>query len=149
MGVNFQANPISSISILCSIILMLTFFTTPSLSFNKGPYDLFKQFNFPKGILPRGATNYTFDNSTGNFTINLEKPCNYKIQSFEWRFKSTITGIITKDNITSFEGLQVKVVFWISITKLTNTEKGIVTFYAGNIPLIVPTILLKVSPLCL
>ncbi|KAE9591152.1 hypothetical protein Lal_00039846 [Lupinus albus] len=152
MGVKFQANSLSSISILCSIILMLTFFTTPSLSTDNStssPYDFLEEFNIPRGILPQGATNYTFDNSTSKFTINLENACTYKIKDVTLKFNPTITGIITNNSISSFEGVHLKVIIEIPITKVS-IEKDLVKFKAaGIIPINIPTILYKFSLPCL
>ncbi|CAL0309685.1 unnamed protein product [Lupinus luteus] len=152
MGTIFQPNPISSISILCSIIFILTSVTTQSLPFRRSqlsPYGFIGQFNIPRGILPRGATSYTFDNFTGQFTINLKEACTYKMQTFAVKFNTTITGIITKNNMSSLKGVQVRVAFWINIRKVSSIQMGVVKFEAGVIPIIVPAIFFKLSPPCI
>ncbi|CAL0333058.1 unnamed protein product [Lupinus luteus] len=123
MGFNLEAKSISWISILCSIILMLTYSTTPSLS-TQTPYDILSSHNLPKGILPHSEEmHYQFDASTGKISIKLNRPCTYRPEGYTLKFETTMSGVITNDSISNVEGVKVKKLFqWLTITKVVRVK---------------------------
>ncbi|CAL0310229.1 unnamed protein product [Lupinus luteus] len=156
MCVDSQANPFSSISILCSIILILTFFTTPSLSVPKKTstpstaYDFLQQNNLPRGLLPRGAKSFRYDSSSGKFTIKLNNTCRYsKTEFLKVKYNPTITGTIGKNIITSLGGVKVKLVFvWVNVRSVSRNSEELI-FIAGLLPIPVPAPLFRITPPCL
>ncbi|XP_019425010.1 PREDICTED: uncharacterized protein LOC109333882 [Lupinus angustifolius] len=137
MGANFQSKPISWISILCSIILLLTYFTTPSLSastkYDLNPYDILLRNNLPKGLLPVGAITQHFDGNTGKCTFKLNHSCTYKIDGNYLKFESTVSAIISSNSISNVEGVKLKIVSqWVSITKVNRIQDQL-KFAAGNV----------------
>ncbi|CAL0310227.1 unnamed protein product [Lupinus luteus] len=153
MGVKFYANPISWISILCFIILVLTFFSTPSLSAPKKQistaYDVLRQNNLPRGLLPSGVKSFHYDNSTGKFTINLRKACVYSKSDFlKLKYNPSIKGVIAKNIITSLGGVKVKLLFvWVNIRQVSRNN-GEIIFAAGTVPIPAPATLFTFIPSC-
>ena len=124
MGFSFQARPISSIPILCFILI---FFSTPSSASSENTtltaYDVLQQYNFPIGLLPSGVVGYELDSSTAKFKAYLDGTCKFKIESYELKYKSTITGVITENKISSLKGIEVKVlILWLNIVSVTRDE---------------------------
>ncbi|KAE9590554.1 hypothetical protein Lalb_Chr20g0108941 [Lupinus albus] len=115
MGTNFEAKLMSCISILCSIMLLLTYFTTPSLSAipRPTPYEVIRKYNFPVAVLPKGIIGYYLDTSavTARLTINLKNRCSYKIQEIHFNYEPTAVLALNNDSqLISFAyGVQVEV----------------------------------------
>lgn len=127
MGFNFQAKPISPTPILRSILFLLVCFLIPPASAKNTTtltaYDVLQHCNFPVGILPKGVVGYEMDRTTGKFKAFLGETCTFTIESYELKYKSTIAGVITKDSISSLEGVEVKVLFmWLNIVTVTRDE---------------------------
>ncbi|XP_031261617.1 uncharacterized protein At5g01610-like [Pistacia vera] len=115
---------------LSLIFIFLIFFSTPfvfaddnTTTTTKTAYEILEEYDFPIGLLPTGVTGYEFDNSTGKFSVYLNGTCTFSIDSYELKYKSTITGVLTTDKLSSLSGIKVKVVlFWLSITKVTRDD---------------------------
>ncbi|KAM7275678.1 hypothetical protein ACFE04_017544 [Oxalis oulophora] len=71
-------------------------------------YEVLKQYNLPVGLLPRGVVSYTLDNSTNRFEVNFPATCSVKLQRYEVKFNSRVTGIISKDRVSRLNGIKVK-----------------------------------------
>ncbi|KAJ1402370.1 hypothetical protein SESBI_28062 [Sesbania bispinosa] len=127
MGFNFQAKPIFPTPITRSILFLLILFVIPSASAENATtftaYDVLQQYDFPVGLLPKGVVGYELDSTTGKFKAYLDGSCTFKIESYELKYKSTITGVIKKDGITGLKGIEVKVLFlWLNIVTVTRDE---------------------------
>ncbi|KAL5561428.1 hypothetical protein UlMin_031175 [Ulmus minor] len=109
-----------------SILCLILFFILPiasSSSETLTAYEALEEYDFPVGILPKGVLSYELDTSTGEFSAYLNGSCTFTIDSYELKYKSTITGIITKDKLSSLSGIKVKVLFlWLSIVKVTRDD---------------------------
>ncbi|XP_041020192.1 uncharacterized protein At5g01610-like [Juglans microcarpa x Juglans regia] len=117
--------PMSPITtILCLILLFLLSFATPSPSHDSiTAYEVLEEYDFPVGILPKGVLGYELDSSTGKFSVYLNGSCTFSIDSYELKYKSTVTGVIAKDKISSLSGIKVKVLFlWLSIVSVTRED---------------------------
>lgn len=85
--------------------------------------EILEEYDFPIGLLPKGVTGYDFDTSTGKFAVYLNDTCTFTVDSYELRYKSTVTGVLTKDKLSSLSGVQVKVfLFWISIIEVIRDD---------------------------
>lgn len=83
-------------------------------------YDVLESYDFPVGLLPKGVVSYELDASTGEFTARLNETCTFSIESYELKYKTTITGVISQDKITSLSGIRVKVlILWLDIVEVT------------------------------
>ena len=101
----------------CLVLLFLSTAAdeTPSV------YQLLQQFDFPIGLLPKGATGYELNNATCDFEAYLgDVACSFSLEgSYELKYKSTIKGKISKDKLTKLEGVSVKVVgMWMNIVEV-------------------------------
>ncbi|KAL6208207.1 hypothetical protein ACLB2K_019158 [Fragaria x ananassa] len=100
----------------------------PASNFDERPhsYEALEEYDFPVGILPKGVLSYEVGNSTGEFSVYLNGSCTFSIDSYELKYKSTITGVITNDKISSLSGIKVKVLFlWLSIVTVVRDEDEI------------------------
>lgn len=83
-------------------------------------YDILKQYDFPVGLLPKGATGYELNTKTGKFTAYLNETCSFYIQSYELKYKSTIKGVISQGKLAKMKGISVKVeLLWLKIVEVT------------------------------
>jgi len=58
--------------------------------------------------------------------VHLSNTCKFYIQSNELEYKSTITGVITRDRLTKLKGVSVKLLFlWLSIIKVVKDGDGL------------------------
>ncbi|MBA0818303.1 hypothetical protein Gohar_028024 [Gossypium harknessii] len=82
-------------------------------------YQVLQQYDFPAGILPKGVSGYELNRGTGEFSAYLQGTCNFKIDSYELSYKSTIQGVISPGRITNLKGVSVKVLFfWLDIVQV-------------------------------
>ncbi|KAF8401443.1 hypothetical protein HHK36_012382 [Tetracentron sinense] len=118
MNLLFKPNPMSLMAFLCLILLCLT----PLMADEDTPtvYDALKEYDFPVGLLPKGVVGYDLDKATGKFSAYLNGTCSFSLEnSYQLRYKSTITGIISRDKLTNLKGVSVKVLlFWINIVEV-------------------------------
>jgi len=102
-------------------------------------YEVLNSFDFPVGLLPKGVTSYHLNRATGEFKVHLNQTCKFRIQSYELEYKSTITGVITRDRLTRLKGVSVKIVFlWVSIVEVVKDDDELqfsVGIASANFPL--------------
>ena len=99
-----------SISLLATLCLILIH-STQANSILKTPnaYEVLQQYDFPAGLLPRGLNSYDLDSGTGQFSAYFNESCSFSVQgSYEMKFKSTISGYITKGTLSGLSGVSVK-----------------------------------------
>ncbi|RHN48964.1 hypothetical protein MtrunA17_Chr7g0269431 [Medicago truncatula] len=81
-------------------------------------YEILKQYDFPVGILPQGATGYELNKNTGKFTVYFDDTCIFPIKSYDLKYKSTIKGVISKGKLSKLKGVTVKVeLLWLKIVE--------------------------------
>ncbi|XP_059664310.1 uncharacterized protein At5g01610-like [Cornus florida] len=104
------------------LIIFLTNFQTPSTAGNDTSptaYQVLEEYDFPVGLLPKGVQGYELNETTGEFSVYLNGTCSFSIDGYKLKYKSTITGVISKDKLKSLEGISVKVLFfWINIVEV-------------------------------
>lgn len=83
-------------------------------------YDILRSYNFPPGLLPKGATGYDLDPATGKFTVYFDGTCSFSLQgSYDIRYKSQVSGRISDGKLTDLKGISVKILFlWINIVEV-------------------------------
>nr|GMD15634.1 uncharacterized protein At5g01610-like [Ipomoea batatas] len=116
-----MASSVQLLSVLLSCFALL--FAVPQAAGDTilTAYQVLQQYDFPVGLLPTGVTSYELDTSSGDFSVYLKESCSFKIDGYELKYKSTITGKISKDELSSLGGVQVKILFfWINIVEVTN-----------------------------
>jgi hypothetical protein len=113
------------------LVIAVTAAAAASASDKPTAYEALAGFDFPPGILPKGAVAYTLDNSTGAFTATLDSSasgsgghvCEFSIQgSYSLRYQTKISGRISPDRIADLQGVSVKVLFfWLNIVEVTRS----------------------------
>ncbi|KAK7259314.1 hypothetical protein RIF29_24918 [Crotalaria pallida] len=109
----------SSIIFLC-ILVYVTVTHSMRLQEKLSAYNILEQHDFPVGLLPEGATDYELNIKTGKFTAYLSQTCTFFIQCYELKYKSTVTGVISKGKLAKMKGISVKVgLFWLNVVEVT------------------------------
>ncbi|KAL5791851.1 hypothetical protein ACOSP7_000445 [Xanthoceras sorbifolium] len=106
---------------LLTLLILISFTTLPLVVANSKPsvYEVLQSYDFPVGILPRGVTSYELNEDTGEFSVHLNNTCSFSIESYNLKYKSTITGVISKDRLNKLKGVSVKVLlFWLNIVEV-------------------------------
>lgn len=136
----------SPMAILCLIFFCLISLETTSASLTA--YEVLEEYDFPVGLLPKGVLGYKLDTSTGKFSVYLNGTCTFSIDSYELKYKSTITGVIAKDKLTSLSGIKVKILLlWLSIVKVTRDDDEL-EFSIGIASADFPVSSFEESPTC-
>ncbi|XVE73346.1 hypothetical protein DITRI_Ditri11bG0110400 [Diplodiscus trichospermus] len=83
-------------------------------------YEVLQNYNFPVGILPKGVVKYDLDESTGRFHAYFDSSCSFSLEgSYQLKYKSTISGIISNNRLKDLSGISVKVLFlWLNIVEV-------------------------------
>ncbi|KAK0582761.1 hypothetical protein LWI29_029270 [Acer saccharum] len=115
------------ITTILLLLLLISFSTVAYVSGDnddtKTVYQVLQGYDFPVGIIPKGATGYKLDNSTGKFSLYLNGSCSFSIDSYKLKYMSTITGVIKKDKLSSLSGIKVKVlILWLSISEVIRDD---------------------------
>ncbi|KAK2965181.1 hypothetical protein RJ640_019936 [Escallonia rubra] len=121
----FPVNPMFPPAILCVFVAYLTFFSASPVAGHdtQTAYEVLEDYDFPVGLLPTGVTGYELNTTTGKFKAYLNGTCSFSIDSYKLKYKSTISGVITTDKLTSLKGISVKVLlFWVNIVKVTRDD---------------------------
>lgn len=100
---------------------LLIISTSPAISDGTPTvYQVLQEYGFPVGVLPKGATKYELDRSTGKFTVYLNKTCTFTIQGYDLKYDSRITGVVSYRKITNLSGVHVKILFfWVGIGEVS------------------------------
>ncbi|KAG9443835.1 hypothetical protein H6P81_015175 [Aristolochia fimbriata] len=84
-------------------------------------YNVLEQNDFPRGLLPHGATGYELDPKTGRFSVFFNGSCSFSLPDSSYRlsYASVITGTISKGKLKNLGGVRVKVLFfWLRIDQV-------------------------------
>ncbi|XVE73347.1 hypothetical protein DITRI_Ditri11bG0110500 [Diplodiscus trichospermus] len=118
---SLHLKPISSFAFLPLVLLFLI--SSASGDNSLTAYEVLEQYDLPIGLLPNGVLSYELDNSSGEFSVYLNGSCTFSIDSYELKYKSTITGVISKDKLASLSGIKVKVLLlWLNIKSVILDE---------------------------
>ncbi|GMP35096.1 hypothetical protein CsSME_00007693 [Camellia sinensis var. sinensis] len=115
----------SSPAILFVVLILLISLSTSSATGDDTltAYQVLEQYDFPVGILPIGAKSHELDKSTGKFKAYLDEMCTFTIQNYELKYKSTITGVISKGKLKNLKGVSVKILFlWLNIGEVIRDD---------------------------
>lgn len=108
-----------------TVSFSLLFFLSLSAASSARPtaYEILERCDFPVGLLPNGVTGYEFNEDSGEFKVHLSQTCKFHIESYQLEYKSTITGVLSKDRITHLKGVSVKVlILWLNIVEIVKED---------------------------
>uniref|UniRef100_A0A1J3I893 DUF538 domain-containing protein n=1 Tax=Noccaea caerulescens TaxID=107243 RepID=A0A1J3I893_NOCCA len=139
----------SSDAITSSLIFFLLLTVSFAASDQKPTaYEAVKSYNLPPGILPKGVVDYELNPKTGEFKVLLNDTCEFSIQSYQLKYKSTISGVITTGHIKNLKGVSVKVLlFWVNIVEVS-LDSGDLDFSVGIASASFPAVDFVESPQC-
>lgn len=125
---NPKAQTMSSLAAILALFVILSPFATSSTAAagnddSRSAYDIIQDFDLPMGLLPKGVTGYELDRSNGQFQAYLNGSCSFALEgSYQLKYKSTITGSISKNKLSGLTGVSVKVLFlWLNIVEVTRS----------------------------
>lgn len=90
-------------------------------------YEILQSYDFPAGLLPKGATGYDLDEKTGKFNAYFNKSCSFSLEgSYQLKYNSKISGYISKGKLSKLSGVSVKVLFlWLNIVEVTRNADNL------------------------
>ncbi|XP_010481251.1 PREDICTED: uncharacterized protein LOC104760100 [Camelina sativa] len=107
-------------SILIFSILILSTFLSVSGQKKPSVYEVLQNYTLPRGILPEGVRDYQLNRKTGVFKVHFNSTCQFPIESYKVKYKSTISGIISRGRVMRLMGVSVKVLFfWLNISEVS------------------------------
>uniref|UniRef100_A0A0R0F7J8 DUF538 domain-containing protein n=1 Tax=Glycine max TaxID=3847 RepID=A0A0R0F7J8_SOYBN len=109
----------SSIRFLWILMVSLTESCTLSQPQKLSMYDVLMEYGFPVGLLPKGAIGYSLNKVSGEFAVYFQGVCSFDIESYMFKYKSTITGVVSK-------GVTVKILLlWLNIVEVSRQGNDI------------------------
>ncbi|KAG5028420.1 hypothetical protein JHK87_011934 [Glycine soja] len=83
-------------------------------------YDVLMEYGFLVGLLPKGAIGYSLNRDNDKFVVYFQGACSFDIESYTLKYKSTITGVISKGRLYNLKGVIAKILLlWLNITKVS------------------------------
>lgn len=119
-------------------ILIFTIFITQyhfSFSLSKQQttiYEILRSNGLPIGLLPKGVTNFTYDDS-GRFEVYLDEACNSKFEN-ELHYDRNVSGTLTFGQIGSVSGISAQDLFmWFMVKEIRVDipSSGLIYFDVG------------------
>lgn len=103
----------------------------------------------PSGLLPATVESYTLAEN-GKFEVKLRSTCTIKVSSQEVSYKKTITGELSYGKIKNLGGIQVHVIFWLSVSsiEIDGTDPNTIWFKVGYISKSLSIDYFLVAPVC-
>ncbi|KHN29837.1 Hypothetical protein glysoja_036295 [Glycine soja] len=109
----------SSIRFLWILMVSLTESCTLSQPQKLSMYDVLMEYGFPVGLLPKGAIGYSLNKVSGEFAVYFQGVCSFDIESYMFKYKSTITGVVSKGKLYNLKGVTVKILLlWLNIVEV-------------------------------
>ena len=96
--------------------------------------ELLASYGLPKGLFPKNATHYEWEEETGKLTVFIPSimEVGYKDSSIV-RFAVKVTSTLSQGKLMNIEGMKTKILVWVKVTSITiedsNAKK--VCFMAG------------------
>ncbi|XP_024532115.1 uncharacterized protein At5g01610 [Selaginella moellendorffii] len=82
--------------------------------------DLLHSYNLPRGIFPKNATHYEFDEATGKLTVMLPWICECCFRdSSILRYAATVTATLQHGKLVDVEGIKTKVLIWVKVAAIS------------------------------
>lgn len=95
-------------------------------------YEVLKSHGLPMGLLPKGVSNFTFDNS-GKFEVHLDRACNAKFEN-ELHYDMNVSGNLSYGQIGELSGISAQDLFlWFPVKEIRVDipSSGLIYFDVG------------------
>lgn len=96
-------------------------------------YEVLKQHGLPMGLLPKGVTNFTLEETSGKFEVHLDRSCNSKFEN-ELHYDRNISGILRYGQIDGMTGISAQDLFlWFQVKEIRVDipSSGLIYFDVG------------------
>ncbi|XP_062003230.1 uncharacterized protein LOC133720776 [Rosa rugosa] len=96
-------------------------------------YDHLRQYGLPIGLLPKGITEYSLDDSSGEFRVFLPQPCRAKFEN-QVRYDLNVSGTLTFGRIADLSGVSAQELFlWFPVKgiRVDVPSSGLIYFDVG------------------
>ncbi|KAK1436975.1 hypothetical protein QVD17_02759 [Tagetes erecta] len=102
-------------------LIIIFIFITLSISVqSKQPttiYEILRSNALPIGLIPKGVTNFTFDDS-GRFEVHLDRACNSKFEN-ELHYDRNVSGVLSYGKINAVSGISTQDLFmWFPVKEI-------------------------------
>lgn len=82
--------------------------------------ELLQMFGLPRGLFPRSATHYEFDEATGVLIVYVPFICEVGFKdSSTLRYARTVSAVLTQGTLTEIEGMKTKMFVWVKVSSIT------------------------------
>ncbi|KAL4572281.1 hypothetical protein LXL04_019052 [Taraxacum kok-saghyz] len=99
------------------LLILATVFCISNSEESKTIYEVLKSNGLPMGLLPKGVTDFTLDNS-GRFEVHLDQACNAKFED-ELHYDQNVSGTITYGQIGGLSGISAQDLFlWFPVKEI-------------------------------
>ncbi|KAI3678647.1 hypothetical protein L6452_37948 [Arctium lappa] len=95
-------------------------------------YEILRSNGLPMGLLPKGVTNFTFDDS-GRFEVRLDQACNSKFEN-ELHYDRNVSGVLSYGQIDGVLGISAQDLFmWFTVKEIRVDipSSGLIYFDVG------------------
>ncbi|KAL6146954.1 hypothetical protein ACLB2K_057630 [Fragaria x ananassa] len=96
-------------------------------------YDHLRQYGLPIGILPKGITKYSLDDTNGEFRVFLPQPCHAKFEN-QVRYDFNVSGTLSFGRIADLSGVSAQELFlWFPVKgiRVDVPSSGLIYFDVG------------------
>ncbi|KAL1360584.1 hypothetical protein HN51_005968 [Arachis hypogaea] len=131
---SFSSPMIQIQSLILLFLLLLPSSSSSSSSSNSTTiYEVLKSKGLPVGLLPKGITKYSMNDSSGEFEVMMEEPCNAKFEN-EVHYDSSIKGTLEYGQIGKLSGISAQELFlWFPVKgiRVDVPNSGVIHFDVG------------------
>ena len=94
--------------------------------------ELLASYGLPKGLFPKNATHYEWEEETGKLTVFIPSilEVGYKDSSIV-RFAVKVTSTLSQGKLMNIEGMKTKILMWVKVTCITTDANKKVIFTAN------------------
>ncbi|KAL8055705.1 hypothetical protein ABFX02_04G073000 [Erythranthe guttata] len=114
------------------IFLLITSMADAAEASESSIYDVLKLNGLPMGLLPKGVTNFSLDDS-GKFEVRLDRACNAKFEN-ELHYDMNVTGTLSYGQIDGLVGISAQDLFlWFPVIEIRVDipSSGLIYFDVG------------------
>lgn len=100
---------------------------------SKSIYDVLSKHGLPKGLLPKGVTDYEIDEASGRFMVFLDRECNAKFEN-QLHYETNVSGTLSYGQIGALSGISAQDLFlWFPVKgiRVDIPSSGIIYFDVG------------------
>ncbi|KAL3653252.1 hypothetical protein CASFOL_002933 [Castilleja foliolosa] len=98
-------------------LFIFSLLSSMAASSDSSIYEILKAHGLPMGLLPKGVTNFTLDNS-GKFVVYLDRACNSKFEN-ELHYDLNVSGKISYGQIEGLSGITAQDLFlWFPVIEI-------------------------------